>query len=122
LGGHYDFAADEAAHPYAHIQLRSHADLFAHAQEKFSDIRALKLDHDFMLRVFNRARVPTAQMDFLSFMLQICADHLVDNKSPATVKEKFAQLAAYCAPLLGYNGAAAGEGCDCRRSPHWYPA
>lgn len=119
MGGHYDFSETQIAHPRAHLQLRSQVDLYSHAQSQFRSIAGVPLTVDAMERVFTRARPPSAQMDFLSFLLQVCADHLVDEKSPEHVVAIFDGLASSCASLLGYR-AAARAACECHRSPHWY--
>jgi hypothetical protein len=121
LGGHYDFSPGQFAHPRAHLQLRSQAGLYSEAQSSFRSITDVPLVHDVMTRVLNRVRPPSAQMDFLSFMLQICADHLVDEESPPLAVTMFNSLAASCSPLLGYH-ASTTTGCGCHRAPHWYPA
>jgi len=75
---------------------------------------------DLMKDVLNRVRPPSAQMDFLSFMLQVCADHLVDEKSSAQVVSMFKVLASSCSPVLGYH-ASMSDVCGCHRAAHWYP-
>jgi hypothetical protein len=120
LGGHYDFSPGQVAHPRAHLQLGSQADLYAHAQSSFRSIAETPLEADLMKDVLNRARPPSAQMDFLSFMLQVCADHLVDEKSAPQVVSMFEALSSSCSPVLGYHRAITGV-CGCHRAPHWYP-
>lgn len=120
LGGHYDFSPTDVAHPRAHLQLRSHADLYAHAQCHFRSIADVPLTVDLMQHVLTGARPPSAQMDFLSFMLQICADHLVDEKSSAQVVSMFRALASSCSPVLGYHASMPAD-CGCHRAVHWYP-
>lgn len=121
LGGHYDFSPRQFAHPRAHMQLRSQVGLYHEAQSSFRSLTDVPLVHDVMTGVLNRVRPPSAQMDFLSFMLQICADHLVDEKSPPRAVSMFNGLAASCSPLLGYH-ASMTTGCGCHRAPHWYSA
>jgi hypothetical protein len=67
LGGHYDFSPAQVAHPRAHLQLRSQADMYPHAQSNFRSIVDVPLRIDRMKNVLNRVRPPSAQMDFLSF-------------------------------------------------------
>lgn len=119
LGGHYDFSPDEPAHPRAHLQLRSQASLYAHAQENFRSISGIGLHGDLMKDILSRVRPPSAQMDFLSFMLQVAADHLVDEKSAARTIATFESLSMSCQPVLGYHAGIAQ--CGCHRAPHWYP-
>lgn len=121
LGGHYDYVVGHSAHPRAHLQLASKAELHDSAIERFPSIRDVPLDNELMPRIFSRARTPTAQMDFLSFMVQICADHLVDEKSPPAVTDAFAAVTSSCSPFKGYNTAEPLGNCDCQRAPHWYP-
>lgn len=116
LGGHYDYATD-AAHPRAHMQLASQAGLHASARELFKSIDEIPLEADLMLHVLHRVRTPTAQMDFLSFMLQIAADHLVGDSAS---EEVFVGLCA-CAPLRGFATSAPLSDCHCQRAAHWYP-
>jgi hypothetical protein len=120
LGGHYDFAFSDRAHPRAHMQLRSHAEFYGEAQSQFRSLIDIPLASDLMNQIFSRARPPTAQMDFVSFLLQVCADHLVDEKSSTGVVSMFEGLAASCAPIRGYN-ATLDAHCNCHRAPHWYP-
>jgi hypothetical protein len=119
FGGHYDFSPAQAAHPRAHLQLASHANLYEHVQSHFHSLANTALDADYMQHVLHRVRPPSAQMDFLSFLLQICADHLVDERSPASVIGMFDGLARSCAPLFGYHLEL--EICGCHRGAHWYP-
>ncbi len=120
MGGHYDFSSAQVAHPRAHLQLRSQVNLYEHAQSQFRSIADVPLAADTMKQVLTRVRPPSAQVDFLSFLLQVCADHLVDEKSAPRVVSMFATLASSCAPVLGYHAASTG-GCGCHRAPHWYP-
>jgi len=120
LGGHYDFTPTHVAHPRAHIQLKSMMGLFEAVREQFHAARSLEPRDLIMRDVLHRVRIPTSQMDFLSFMLQIAADHLVYEKSDPTILQKFDDLAGTCAPLLGFNAPPA-DPCDCQRVTHWYP-
>jgi hypothetical protein len=120
LGGHYDFSPTEVAHPRAHLQLRSQAYMYTYVQQHYHSIADIPLVSDLMEDVLDRVRPPTAQMDFLSFMLQVTADHLVDEKSSAQVISVFNVLTSSCAPVFGYHVNMA-EGCGCHRAAHWYP-
>jgi hypothetical protein len=117
LGGHHDYAVDPA-HPRAHMQLASQARLHENARQNFPSIDSMPLDDDVMTRVLHRVRTPTAQMDFLSFMLQIAADHLVGDP---TAEQQFRALCESCVPVKGYNISAPLSPCDCHRAAHWYP-
>jgi hypothetical protein len=119
LGGHYDFSPAQVGHPRAHMQLRSQADMYPDAQSNFRSITNVPLEVDHMRDVLTRVRAPSAQMDFLSFMLQVAADHLVDEKSRPQVVSIFEDLASSCSPLLGYHANLVDD-CGCHRAPHWY--
>ena len=122
LGGHYDFASNTVAHPRAHMQFQSQADMYSIATDLFPSIAKVPLEFNVMERILNRVRPPSAQMDFLSFMLQICADHLVDENSTESIRASFEQLAASCSPLMGYHINLPEGLCRCHRAPHWYPS
>lgn len=119
LGGYYDFTLASIAHPRAHMQLRSQASLWEHAVARFRSVATLTIDSDPMVHVLHRVRTPSAQMDFLSFMVQVAADHLVDDRSGQEAKDAFAELIASCSPLRGY-AAGIAHSCTCHRSAHWY--
>lgn len=121
LGGHYDYAEDPA-HPRAHMQLASQVRLHDTARLQFPSISDTPLDEDTMSRVLHRVRTPTAQMDFLSFMLQVAADHLVGDPSQPVAAQLFSALRQSCAPVKGFNVIAPLSACDCQRAAHWYPA
>jgi hypothetical protein len=121
LGGHYDYDADKPAHPRAHMQLSSQLALRNSAGDHFPSIADTPVDDDLMTRVLHRVRTPTAQMDFLSFMLQIAADHLAGDQSLPAAEPKFRALCQSCAPLKGFNAAVPLSPCGCQRGTHWYP-
>lgn len=118
FGGHFDFGPGALAHPWAHMQLKSQKRLFGSAQDQFHGIGSVTVEADPMQDVLGRVRTPTAQMDCLSFLLQVCADHLVYEGSSDRIRTRFHNLSATCTPLKGYPNPEAG--CDCLRSPHWY--
>jgi hypothetical protein len=75
--------------------------------------------------VLQTVRVPTAQMDILSLIVQICADRLLhsgssDEETSAfhdlLKKNKFCQGAAFQVTRLGTEEAR-----TCYRARHWYP-
>jgi hypothetical protein len=121
LGGHYDYAEDPA-HPRAHMQLASQLELQTSARDEFPSIATTPLADDVMARVLHRVRTPTAQMDFLSFMLQIAADHLVGDKSQPAAEPRLRALCRTCSPLNGFNLTAPLAPCNCHRAAHWYPS
>lgn len=120
LGGHYDFTDSDLAHPRAHLQLRSQADMWTYAEEQFHSISGLEVGKDSMAEVLSRVRSPSAQMDFLSFMIQIAADHLVDGKSGPSTRNGFKRLTETCVPFLGYEVHSGHKSWNCHRAAHWY--
>lgn len=120
LGGHYDFGDGDIAHPRAHLQLKSQADMWTDAGHRFPSVEGLQIGTDPMLQILNRVRAPSAQMDFLSFMIQLAADHLVDGKSLHATRTRFRTLTSSCKPFAGYNVHPAHDSGDCHRGCHWY--
>ncbi len=126
FGIHYDLDASYA-HPLFHSQTRS----MMRVVEESRGSLPFQLDgvdwsrtEDHMEGIARHIRVPTAQMDALSVVLQIAADHLTDQKSVRGVRSHFQQLeqtthwlrgAGYRFPTL-----ATAEASQCFRSRHWY--
>lgn len=121
LGGHFDYAASDFAHPRAHLQLKSQAHLWSNAGTHFRSASSAEIERDPMLEVPSRVRTPSAQMDFLSFMIQIAADHLVDGKSGRAARRSFLRLTKSCVPFGSYAVPPAHDGRECHRACHWYP-
>jgi hypothetical protein len=121
-GAHYDFALDELGHPVFHSQMKSFAEMWTAVNEHYG------IDGDAVDRVagiLQTVRVPTAQMDFFSFCLQLCADHLLFANSGSEEraafnllldKSSFIQGAGYQAARLATEAARV-----CYRARHWYP-
>lgn len=121
LGGHYDFVEGDICHPRAHLQLRSQAPMWQHAQEWFPSVAGLPGPRDVMREILDRVRAPSAQMDFLSYMTQIAADHLVDGASGRGARNRFMGLTGHCAPFVGYQVNSEHDSWVCHRAGHWYP-
>src|SRR5256885_1768190 len=102
LDGHYDFTLTSITHPRTHMQLRSQASLWEHTVARFRSVANLTIDSDPIKNMLHRMRTPNTQIDFLSFMIQVAADHLVDDRSGQESKDAFAELVASCSPLWGY--------------------
>lgn len=120
LGGHYDYAPNHLGHPWAHLQLGSQVAYFQHVVEHFPSLSGLPEPVDAMLDVLGHVRAPSAQVDFLSFLLQVCADHLLDAKSAATTRSQFQSLIGSCEPLAGLDQPVGDTACTCMRLVHWY--
>jgi hypothetical protein len=122
-GAHYDFAPDEIGHPAFHAQMRSY---LGHNQwvVKYFEMTECT-SNDRVDRLLRNVRLPTAQMDFFSFVLQLCADHLLSKDSGEEERAAFGSLktasasirgAAFRVPRLA-NPATQ----ECLRANHWYP-
>ena len=116
FGGHYDFDPTLIAHPIAHLQICSQFEFQDQIREHFR-VEDDLVQEDLPSWLHSRVRVPCAQMDVLSTLLQICADHLVNEKSSEEDKGIFNQLLGTCAPFKGYGGPTE---CSCHRAVHWY--
>jgi hypothetical protein len=119
-GAHYDYEANAAAHPVFHSQVKSFADMRVHING-YDDLQF----QDHLERILTRVRVPTAQMDFFSLVVQLVADHLISAASGESEieiflalinKSKNVQGAGHLIPRLGTEPAI-----QCYRAAHWYP-
>jgi hypothetical protein len=122
FGAHYDFAPNDLGHPAFHGQFKSFCALSSHIRTHY---KVTKPDKDLVDGILKNVRVPTAQMDFFSLFVQLCADHLMFNRSGPDEKTAFNSLlrvstfcqgAAYQLPRL--TDVVAGQ---CYRARHWYP-
>ena len=122
LGAHYDFSPNEIGHPVFHGQLADFQEFSVHVSEHYNIADEVQSG---MGRILRRVRVPTAQMDVFSLVLQICADHLLAAWSSPDEKSAFERL-------LDRNGFCTGasyqmerlrtdEARSCYRARHWYP-
>jgi hypothetical protein len=122
-GAHYDFAINQVGHPTFHAQLRSFSELSTHIVQKYdqNDMRTV----DSMEGLLKTVRLPTAQMDFFSLFLQICADHLLYEQSDPEAVEAFSTLLTKSEFLQGAgyqcNHLTVESAYSCYRSRHWYP-
>jgi hypothetical protein len=117
-GAHYDFTLDEIGHPIFHAQMRSfneHASYIAQFQPECAST-------DYMKHVLRTVRLPSAQMDFFSLVLQICADHLMSKDSGKEERETFSKLRDLSRKIQGAGHLAAAflQAPPCMRSLHWY--
>jgi hypothetical protein len=118
-GAHYDLSED-IGHPTFHAQFKSFHPYWQSVNERFS-LQSGPGD-DRVDKVLGSVRLPSAQMDIFSLVLQVCADHLISDASGA---EAFATLsrtnaqcvqgAAYRIPRLSTEFARV-----CFRAHHWY--
>ena len=123
-GAHYDFSLDHVGHPVFHGQMRSYPELAEHVKQSYgiNDDGLV----DCVKGLLRTVRVPTAQMDVFSLFVELCADHLLYEKSGPEEKDAFNSLlrrsvfcqgAAFQLPQL-----ATEEARMCYRARHWYPA
>jgi hypothetical protein len=122
FGAHYDLANDELGHPVFHAQLKP----FPRFGQLISDhYRISAVTRDSMQGLLKTVRIPSAQMDIFSLVVQLCADHLLYEKSGQQEKDAFNALlknntfclgAAKRFPRLTNDVAR-----RCYRALHWYP-
>lgn len=121
-GAHYDFALDEIGHPIFHMQMRSFIELERYVRENYT-IRADS--EDCMSGVLRNVRLPSAQMDIFSFFIQICADHLLFERSGKEERAVFNGLLKKSESLKGAGFKSLKLNSDstrsCFRASHWYP-
>jgi hypothetical protein len=121
-GAHYDVALDELGHPTFHSQMRSFRELSDHIRTQYQ-IDSPVVDR--IDRVLRNVRLPTAQMDFFSFILQVFADHLLIKNSSDEERAAFNTLLKKSESLKGAAGRSSRLTAEiarsCYRSLHWYP-
>lgn len=119
-GGHYDYDAVKDAHPIAHLQIRSQQRLQEHIGRHFR--LPAHEDKDLLTGVLDRVRTPTLQMDVLSTLVQIAADHLMHDKSTDEERRLFRRLTTTGVPFRGYAPVPppADDPCTCPRGVHAY--
>lgn len=118
FGVHYDCSLDEVGHPTFHSQQRSYKDrdteIITHFQLKSADEDPLK-------NILRNVRIPTAQMDFFALLVQICADHLIDQNSDPEQLKNFDKIRASSAEVHGVTDLLQRlQVAKCTRGGHWY--
>lgn len=121
-GVHFDLDESKPGHPVFHAQVSS--------QSRLGDsVRELYRLEDEIVNEFSpklgNIRIPSAQMDVFSVVVQICADHhLALGGAGAPVKAEFDKIRKTNSFFLGaahrmsfLNSQPAS---DCYRSAHWY--
>ncbi|MGD0941514.1 MAG: hypothetical protein ABR905_17590 [Terracidiphilus sp.] len=120
-GAHFDFDTDLTGHPRFHAQHRSFGQFSAEVDRHLG--KTLPLD-DCMSEVLNTVRLPCAQMDFFSVLLQAVADRLIATTASQQEREIFEQLIQISKRLHGCGHLVPSlhstEASSCYRSPHWY--
>ena len=116
-GTHYDQSEDALGHPVFHAQINPMIDLTTRIPGCDRDML-----EDKVTPILSNVRTPTPQIDVFSAIEQVCADHLLWEKSQDDVRDAFEELREHCAffdgsgHLMGFAPAIA----DCCRSTHWY--
>jgi hypothetical protein len=121
-GAHYDFAEASVGHPLFHAQADSMAGLSADVVREF---RVPDAVDDAMGRVLKTVRVPSAQLDVFSLLIQICADHLLYKDSSRDDRRVFNGLLDRSSFLHGAGSLGprllVRPSSSCFRAGHWYP-
>lgn len=121
-GAHYDIDETTPGHPVFHSQISTKMDLLAHVKEQFG--KDSESNEDRVQFVLRNVRTPSAQMDVFSVIAQVCADHLIHEKSGLEVRQAFAKMRSQCDFFVGaayrMDYLNANIAPTCYRSTHWY--
>ena len=121
FGAHYDMDEFDYRHPVFHAQMRPYASAVEHVRNLFS--------HDFeiedcMNQILRNVRIPTAQMDVFSVLIQICADHLIEQHPAPETTLAFENLKSTASFFIGAGNTIeylnSLPASSCYRSRHWY--
>lgn len=117
---HFDHAVDEIGHPVFHAQMQSYPERIDELQRNYAvegDI-----DNNYLKGILRTVRIPTAQMDFFSFVVQVCADHLIHKDSSPEDIQVFEELRDCTRPIIGVSHLLPElTKASCTRGVHWYP-
>lgn len=119
-GAHYDCAHQQVGHPLFHAQMCPQEGFVGNINEQFRENWALSNHVD---RVLKTVRLPSAEMDVFSVFVQICADHLVWERSGSRATDAFGRIRDSCGLLGGVAEETPGfhSSLPCRyRSVRWY--
>ena len=121
FGVHYDMDVSSKGHPVFHSQLGSLIEYGSSIEQRYGDNKEMV---DCIEKVCKGIRIPTAQMDFFSVFVQICADHLLWRDSHEKVEQEFERTREICSFFTGSGHRISFlEGksvIECFRSVHWY--
>lgn len=124
FGAHFDAAPNELGHPVYHGQIKS----FFKWYDEFKGQRFFPENceaTDSLGSILPNVRIPSAHMDFFSYVLQLGADHLIWKGSADAEKRTFEQLRQSSLKIKGNANKLSqftADALKCLRSPHWYPA
>jgi hypothetical protein len=122
-GAHYDFAANEVGHPVFHGQMRSFVEFSEVIKSQYGLEEADV--NDLVSGILKTVRLPSAQMDVFSFLLQLVADHLLSGDSSDDDKTRFRELLERSKVIQGLGSQMVrlqvAPASFCYRAVHWYP-
>jgi hypothetical protein len=120
-GAHYDLDETQPGHPVFHSQM---APQHCFGTKIIDTYNLSGPPDDHVSAILRNVRIPTAQMDVFSVILQICADHLIHSGSSQDVKDAFNTLVAACSFFAGAGHRLEflnrEPAISCYRSTHWY--
>jgi hypothetical protein len=121
-GVHYDFDTQRPAHPVFHAQLKSFATEFEpHIREQFNVTLEAE---DRVKDMLQNVRLPSAQLDFFSLIVQLAADHLIWQDSGHEERSAFNDILNLDGGITGASQASVqlciGAAIPCHRATHWY--
>ncbi|HEL4105873.1 TPA: hypothetical protein UM350_000481 [Stenotrophomonas maltophilia] len=119
FGAHFDYAPSHKGHPIFHAQMN---DLDA-LKSAVAEAHRVPTDDgsNYMSCILRNVRLPTAQMDILSLMLQLAADHLIYEKSQPDQMKALKDLAAQIRMLKSAADLVQPLTAEqCTRAVHWY--
>lgn len=121
-GAHYDAAYNSLGHPVFHAQMKGFPEFGQHVLDLFNINKPVQNN---IVGILKNVRLPTAQMDFFSIVLQVFADHLLFQNSGEEERATFNGLLEKSLFLRGaatrYPRLTALQATSCYRSLHWYP-
>jgi hypothetical protein len=121
FGAHYDLAMNEVGHPAFHGQFKSFSQFAEFVKRQYGVDKQVD---DCVKGLLKNVRVPTAQMDVFSLILQLCADHLLSAKSSQAEKAAFSQMltnGSFVGTADKIQRLSAPAAASCYRARHWYP-
>jgi len=121
-GAHFDIDLQNLSHPAFHGQMASFEE-FKDTIQSYYESDLPKLNNP-MQHILRNARIPTAQMDFFSFLMQVIADHLLAVSPSQSHRSAFMDLLTKSKALMGsgflHPAFQAPNSALCYRSGHWY--
>jgi hypothetical protein len=122
FGAHFDYSENELGHPLFHGQFKNLKDMFHVIADNLKV--AGQVETGFA-NVLSTVRLPTAQLDVFSLLLQVFADHLLSKTSNQEEKAAFNRLLAHAASIQGAGHRVVrlqqGHVEQCMGARHWYP-